>query len=407
MSDPDDPEGAADADAEGNWQEVLTREVRGPPRPALFLDRDGVLVEEVNFLHRPEHLRLVPGAGKALAEMGRRGWRLVVVTNQSGIGRGYYGWDEFRAVQARLVARLAEDGAALDAVFACPFFPDGQGLYRRVDHPWRKPAPGMILAAARQLPIDLARSWMVGDRERDARAARAAGLAGAVHVLTGYGKAEREAAERLGTDRFAVKVVDSIAEVPAAFARRRHGMSRLRIASALGVVVLVVAAVWLWATQTIGDKPEQAAREMRTIDGNIQALYAGKQRFAGADAAANHDATAALVRAGVFPKEMLSGPDAAQPMSPWGTKVRVFTSRNGYTDAYQIAWFGDGGTPVAIEYCTAFLGRLAGLFLPNLIDLYAGPKAGGTNGYFNAVPPPEPSAFATCSDARTDFELAK
>jgi D-glycero-D-manno-heptose 1,7-bisphosphate phosphatase len=203
-------------DAEGNWLQLRAAARDGPARPALFLDRDGVLLEEVGFLHRPELVRPIAGAGAALAEMHRRGWWLVLVTNQSGIGRGLYGWEDFRAVQARLDAVLAEDGVALDAVLACPFHADGQGLYRRADHPWRKPAPGMIRAAADQLPIDLARSWIVGDRETDVAAGRAAALAGAVHVLTGYGREHRAAAERLAAANFAVRVIDSIAALPAA-----------------------------------------------------------------------------------------------------------------------------------------------------------------------------------------------
>ncbi len=199
---------------EGCWLQLLASDRAGPPRPALFLDRDGVLVEEVNYLHRPEHVRAIPGAGAALARMRDRGWRLVLVTNQAGIGRGYYGWDEFRAVQARLAEMLAADGAALDAVLACPFHAEGKGAYARPDHPWRKPAPGMILAAAAQLPIELARSWMVGDKASDAAAGRAAGLAGAIHVLTGYGRDERAAAERLRAADFAVRVADSVAALP-------------------------------------------------------------------------------------------------------------------------------------------------------------------------------------------------
>ena len=205
--------------AEGNWLQVLADDaaLRGPARPTLFLDRDGVLVEEVNYLHRPEHLRMIPGAGPALAQLRAQGWREILVTNQSGVGRGTYGWDDFRAVQARLMAELAAAGASLDAVVACAFHGDGEGLYRRADHPWRKPAPGMILAAAAQLPVDLARSWMVGDKASDAAAGRAAGLRGAVHVLTGYGRAERAAVEALATETFAVQVIDSVADLPAVF----------------------------------------------------------------------------------------------------------------------------------------------------------------------------------------------
>ncbi len=218
MSGWDGPEGAGDAAGEGCWLQLLAANRNGPPRPALFLDRDGVVIEDVNYLHRPEHVRLIPGAGAALAEMARRGWRLVLITNQSGIGRGYYGWDDFRAVQARLAGKLADEGAKLDAVLACPYHAEAKPPYDRPDHLWRKPAPGMILTAAGQLPLDLARSWMVGDKASDAEAGRAAGLAGAIHVLTGKGRAARAAVERLGREEFRVRVADSIADVPALLA---------------------------------------------------------------------------------------------------------------------------------------------------------------------------------------------
>jgi D-glycero-D-manno-heptose 1,7-bisphosphate phosphatase len=185
-------------------------------RPALILDRDGVVVEEVGFLHRPEDVRLVPGAAASIAAANRLGLPVVVLSNQSGIGRGYYGWAEFESTQARIVAELAGAGAALDMALACPFHPEGAPPYRHPAHPCRKPRPGMILSAAERLGLDLAGSWIVGDRAIDLEAGRAAGLAGGLHVLSGHGAMERPAVGELATGNFQVLLADSIAAVPQA-----------------------------------------------------------------------------------------------------------------------------------------------------------------------------------------------
>jgi D-glycero-D-manno-heptose 1,7-bisphosphate phosphatase len=180
-------------------------------RPALFLDRDGAVTQEVHFLHRPEDLALVPGAAEAIARANALGHPAVLVTNQSGLARGLFGWEAFAATQERLLEVLAAEGAYLDMVLACPFHPDGLPPYRG-EHPCRKPAPGMLLRAGERLGVDLGGSWTVGDRARDLEAGRAAGLAGGLHVLTGHGAAEREAAAALGTTGFEVRLGESIAE---------------------------------------------------------------------------------------------------------------------------------------------------------------------------------------------------
>ncbi len=184
-------------------------------RPALFLDRDGVLVEEIGYLHRPEEVRLIPGAAALIAAANRAGLPAVLVTNQAGIGRGTYGWAEFQATQERISADLAAGGAALDMVLACPFHAEAAPPYRHPAHPCRKPRPGMILRAAARLGLDLADSWIVGDRASDLEAGRAAGLAGGAQVLTGHGAAERDAALEVASGRFRVVGAESVAEVPA------------------------------------------------------------------------------------------------------------------------------------------------------------------------------------------------
>lgn len=155
-------------------------------RPAIFMDRDGTLNEEVGYLHRPEDVVLVPGAAEALARLNALGVPVVVVTNQAGIGKGRYGWEEFEEVMARIREILARAGARMDGVYAAPHHVRGIGEYQHPDHPDRKPNPGMLLRAAEELGLDLARSWMIGDKELDLGAGRNAGCKVAL-VRTGYG----------------------------------------------------------------------------------------------------------------------------------------------------------------------------------------------------------------------------
>lgn len=135
---------------------------------AVFLDRDGTLIEDVGYARDPEQVRLLEGAAEALRELRRRGFRLVVVSNQSGIGRGLITPAEARAVHERFVRVLGEAGVALDAVRYCPHAPEERCSCR-------KPSPGMLLEAAEALGLELAASWMVGDAPSDVEAGRRAG----------------------------------------------------------------------------------------------------------------------------------------------------------------------------------------------------------------------------------------
>lgn len=155
-------------------------------RPALFLDRDGTLVDDPGYLCDPDALRLFPGVGPALRRFADAGYALVLVTNQSGVGRGYFGWDAYERVAERLRERLAADSVVLDAECVCGHAPE-----EGASCGWRKPAPGMILEAARLLDLDLARSTMVGDTASDLAAADAARVGRVVHVGTGHGAGER------------------------------------------------------------------------------------------------------------------------------------------------------------------------------------------------------------------------
>jgi D-glycero-D-manno-heptose 1,7-bisphosphate phosphatase len=155
-------------------------------KPAFFLDRDGTLNEEVDHLSDPEQLVLIPGAAAAVARLNALGVPVVVVTNQSGIGRGRFGWQDFEAVMTRMASLLASENARIDAVYAAPHHEEALGEYAVADHPERKPNPGMLLRAAEEHGLDLARSWMIGDKALDLEAGRRAGCRVAL-VRTGYG----------------------------------------------------------------------------------------------------------------------------------------------------------------------------------------------------------------------------
>ena len=148
-------------------------------RPALFLDRDGVLNEDPGYVHRWEDFQWIPGAREAVAAFNKAGWWVFVVTNQSGVGRGYYTEADVVALHARMSESLAEVGGRIDRYYYCPQHPDAAlEAYRHPDPPDRKPNPGMILRALAEHPVDLARSIMVGDKDADVEAARRAGLRG-------------------------------------------------------------------------------------------------------------------------------------------------------------------------------------------------------------------------------------
>lgn len=159
-------------------------------RPAVFLDRDGVIAQEVHFLRRPRDVRLTAGVAAAIAALNGAGIAVVAITNQSGVARGRLSWADFAAVQDEIAARLARAGARIDAAFACGYHPDGKGALAVADHPWRKPAPGMLLEARARLGVDLGRSLVVGDRLSDLEAGVAAGLKRGALVRTGYGAGE-------------------------------------------------------------------------------------------------------------------------------------------------------------------------------------------------------------------------
>jgi D-glycero-D-manno-heptose 1,7-bisphosphate phosphatase len=175
-------------------------------RRCVFLDRDGVINEEVDYLHDPDRVVLVGGAAEAIAALGRAGLAVVVVTNQAGIARGMYTERELAAVTARIGELLGRAGGRLDATYFCPHHPEAGVGAGKLACRCRKPAPGMLEQAAAELGLDLARSAIVGDKATDLEAGRAAGCA-AVLVRSGHGAREEARLEALAADA----VFDSLA----------------------------------------------------------------------------------------------------------------------------------------------------------------------------------------------------
>jgi D-glycero-D-manno-heptose 1,7-bisphosphate phosphatase len=211
-------------DDAGLWCEV---DAAVPPgRAALFLDRDGVIVTDTHYLCRVEDMRVIAGAAAAIGRCNALHIPVVVVTNQAGIGRGYYGWDAFHAVQRALRTTLAAEGAHLDGVVACAYHADGRAPLRIDNHPWRKPNPGMIVEAARRMQLDLPHSWIVGDRAHDLAAGAGARLAGG--TLVAGDAPERQAAAKLASARFIVDTASNLAGAVAALFDRRQFEDRGR-----------------------------------------------------------------------------------------------------------------------------------------------------------------------------------
>ncbi len=155
-------------------------------RPALFLDRDGVVNIDSGYVHRIEDFRFDPAIFELCRAAHARGYAIVIITNQSGIARGFYGVEDYRRLTGWMLARFRAECVEIAAVYHCPFHPtEGLGPYRRA-HSWRKPEPGMILDAARTLHLRLGASILIGDQERDIDAARAAGVGTAILVHAGH-----------------------------------------------------------------------------------------------------------------------------------------------------------------------------------------------------------------------------
>lgn len=183
-------------------------------RPALFLDRDGVVIEDNHYIGTPERVRLIPGAAEAIAAANRAGWPVVIVTNQAGVAKGLFPLAAVDRVHSHLRELLAGYRARIEAFYFCPHHPEGELESFRGECLCRKPQPGMLRRAAEEHGLDPARSWMIGDRISDLEAGAAVG-ARTVLVRTGYGACVDATAldrERLNLELIAADLADAVAK---------------------------------------------------------------------------------------------------------------------------------------------------------------------------------------------------
>jgi D-glycero-D-manno-heptose 1,7-bisphosphate phosphatase len=203
------------------WRD-LRRERFSRPMPALFLDRDGVIIEEKEYIRDPNEVVLLNGVTELIRAARTLGMAVVEITNQAGIGRGYFQWTDFAQVEDRVTEVLAQQGVEVDAVFGCPFHREGRDPYCHPNHAWRKPNPGMLLEAAKLLNLSLRQSVLVGDKTVDLEAARAAGLEVGVHVLTGHGEAQRAESLAAASEGFRVTVINRADEAVPLLVESHH-----------------------------------------------------------------------------------------------------------------------------------------------------------------------------------------
>ncbi len=184
------------------------------PIPAVFLDRDGTINVDHGYVHEIDQFQFIDGVIEAMKELKRQGFALVLVTNQSGIARGKFSEDQFMTLTEWMDWSLADRGVDLDGIYYCPHHPEhGKGDYRQ-ECDCRKPKPGMLISAQQFLNIDMAASYIVGDRAEDLQAAAAAGVGTKVLVRSGKPVTEQ------GAD-LADVVIDSLADLPRVIEQRK------------------------------------------------------------------------------------------------------------------------------------------------------------------------------------------
>ena len=157
------------------------------PQSAVFIDRDGTINEDIGYVSAPEELIVYPFAAEAVRLINESGRKAIIITNQSGVARGMYSEETLGAIHDRLIEELAREGARIDAIYYCPHHPRVGGERYRKACECRKPRAGMLALAAREHAIDLARSYVIGDKASDINLATNAGARGAL-VMTGYGR---------------------------------------------------------------------------------------------------------------------------------------------------------------------------------------------------------------------------
>jgi D-glycero-D-manno-heptose 1,7-bisphosphate phosphatase len=181
-------------------------------RPAVFIDRDGTLTEEVGYVNHPQRIRLLPRSAEAIRRLNAAGIAAIVATNQAGLARGYFSAEVLKAANDEMLRQLKEAGARLDGVYVCTHHPTEGAPPYRTECECRKPKAGMLQRAARELGVDLAASTMIGDKPSDLDCGRAVG-ARAVLVLTGYGLGDweyRRHSFRVPPDHVAEDLLDAV-----------------------------------------------------------------------------------------------------------------------------------------------------------------------------------------------------
>jgi D-glycero-D-manno-heptose 1,7-bisphosphate phosphatase len=174
----------------GLWVQPLSDLTAFQGRPALFLDRDGTINVDTGYPDDPAGIALIPSILPVIRAARAAGMAVVIVTNQSGIARGLFGWDAFERVNRRVLDLLAAAGCRVDLVVACAYHEAGQGALQAADHPMRKPNPGMLLRAAQMAGLDMPGSLMVGDKPSDLAAGRRAGVGSVFAWAAGSGTPE-------------------------------------------------------------------------------------------------------------------------------------------------------------------------------------------------------------------------
>ena len=198
----------------GLWmQDITHRDWRG--LAGLFLDRDGVVIEESPYLGTPDKVQLIEGAAESIRACNQIGVPVAIVTNQSGVGRGYYTWQDFADVQNELYRLLSASGAHVDFVAACAYHEAARPPYNRASHPWRKPNPGMILGIAGQAGLNLPGSVMIGDRWTDIETAANAGLARGILIGDGSGLSDKQLALGLKAEDIRIDTSSSLRDAMA------------------------------------------------------------------------------------------------------------------------------------------------------------------------------------------------
>jgi len=182
----------------GIWQEVRDTNIYSKrDSPALFIDRDGTIIQLIDYLNDPKLVYLIPEIISIISIANKKGIKVIMITNQSGISRGYFDWDKFASVQNVIINKCKKIGATFDGIYACPDHPDKPTKFR-------KPNPGMLFAAQIDLKIDLSKSFIIGDTISDLEAGKRAGLKQGWLVPTGHGMRDRQNVSNLADSSFNV-----------------------------------------------------------------------------------------------------------------------------------------------------------------------------------------------------------